>query len=33
MFDFILDDEDFQSYVENEYDESAYCDEYGNFKD
>lgn len=25
-------DEDFEYYVENEYDESDYCDEYGNFK-
>lgn len=33
MFDFLLDDEDFQSYVENEYNDADYCDDYGSYKD
>lgn len=33
MFDFLFDDPDFLDYIENEHDDSAYCDEYGNYKE
>ena len=29
----MYEDEDFLDYLENEYDESVYLDDYGNFKD